>query len=209
MEDNELYQTIEDVNRMNRTIDEMNRFNDPVQRDVIVGDWKRKKPLSKKDQRTSIIILLIFILLMVGAFVTFVYAEQPSTSERYEQLLDEETRQKWDKMNSQMEEIVQKEEENEQLWHILIGISAVISLGPIVRVGIDVARSKIRVNSVSGAVQGAAILVLGSLALFAINLGFFYISFKVGHQAKMALLSVITIAATVALMIWYFRRLKN
>ena len=60
MEDNELYQTIEDVNRMNRTIDEMNRFNDPVQRDVIVGDWKRKKPLSKKDQRTSIIILLIF-----------------------------------------------------------------------------------------------------------------------------------------------------
>ena len=107
MEDNELYQTIEDVNRMNRTIDEMNRFNDPVQRDVIVGDWKRKKPLSKKDQRTSIIILLIFILLMVGAFVTFVYAEQPSTSERYEQLLDEETRQKWDKMNSQMEEIVQ------------------------------------------------------------------------------------------------------
>ena len=81
MDYNELNQTIEDVNRINRTIDEMNRFNDPVQRDVIVGDWKRKKPVSKKDQRTALIILLIFVLLMVGAFVAFVYAEEPSSSE--------------------------------------------------------------------------------------------------------------------------------
>lgn len=59
-------------------VDNLQRYNDPVQRDVITGDWDSKKSVKTKNQRLSLIVFLIFVLLMVGAIVTFVYAEQPS-----------------------------------------------------------------------------------------------------------------------------------
>ena len=197
----------EDIDRLNLQImDNLNRFNDPVQRDVIMGDWDRKRS-PRKNQRISLIVFLIFVLLMVGAIVTFVYAGKPATtSEQYEQLLDEETRLKRDNMNRQMDEIVRKQEEDDLLWKMMIGVAAVISLIPIARVITDVVRNRIHVRSAFEVIQGAAILVLGSLLLFGINLFFLYMSFKVEQQVKLAILSLITLICVIALLIWYFRR---
>ena len=105
-------------------VDNLQRYNDPVQRDVITGDWDSKKSVKTKNQRLSLIVFLIFVLLMVGAIVTFVYAEQPSTSQQYEQLLNEETRQKYDDMHQQMDDIIQKREASNQRWRMLIAIAA-------------------------------------------------------------------------------------
>ena len=209
MDYNELYQTIEDVNRMNRTIDEMNRFNDPVQRDVIVGDWKRKKPLSKKNQRTSIIILLIFILLMVGAFVTFVYAEQPSTSERYEQLLDEETRQKWNKMNSQMEEYQQKKEERHNRWMLMVYICAAIAVIPTINMLGQFVLGKLELKSAKDVLYIFSVCIGLGILLFAINLGAVYLMFYAERSIQVMALAAILFGGGAALWIASFRTKKK
>lgn len=187
-------------------VDNLQRYNDPVQRNVITGDWDSKKSVKTKNQRLSLIVFLIFVLLMVGAIVTFVYAEQPSTSQQYEQLLNEETRQKYDNMHQQMDDIIQKREASNQRWRMLIAIAAIISLLPAARVVKDAVRGRIPVRSAKGAFQGAAIIIAGSLALFAINLGFFYFSYEVELQIRLAILSLLTIIGVIALLIWYFKR---
>ena len=105
-----------------------------------------------------------------------------------------------------MDDIIQKREASNQRWRMLIAIAAIISLLPAARVVKDAVRGRIPVRSARGAFQGAAIIIAGSLTLFAINLGFFYFSYEVELQIRLAILSLLTIIGVIALLIWYFKR---
>lgn len=148
---------------------------------------------------------MIFILLMVGAFVTFVYAEQPSTSERYEQLLDEETRQKWDKMNSQMEEYQQKKEEHHNRWMLMVYICAAIAVIPTINMLGQFVLGKLELKSAKDVLYIFSVCIGLGILLFAINLGAVYLMFYAERSIQVMALAAILFGGGAALWIASFR----
>ena len=49
--------------------EEIQRLNDPVRRDVIMDDWRKKRKDSKTNNLLSLIVFIIAALVMIGIYI--------------------------------------------------------------------------------------------------------------------------------------------
>lgn len=56
--------------------EELQRWNDPVRRDVIMGDWRSRRKGGKTTPLLALIIFIIAALLMIGIYILATNTEQ-------------------------------------------------------------------------------------------------------------------------------------
>ena len=170
-------------------------ITDPVHRDMMWNDWKRKPYTGKYSQRTSLIVFLIAVLLMAGAILTFVYAQEPWSSERYqEELIKQlhtdslgnlsESYQTYEHMNQEMDRIIQQEQERRKMWIYILSICALSPLSFIIYTIVSYLKNKEYRPSMREVLLVAGVTIATAVVLYVVDVFFFYIRFYADYSTR-------------------------
>ena len=202
------------------------QIHDQVMRDMIFDDWKKNTRKTRRDSRQSIIVLLIAILLFIGAYCAFLWAAPPNgsdinsseiykkemlkvlsekhslndgSSEQYESLLNDESRELYDEMNQKMEEIKKQEEEQKAARTRMMLICAI---PPLLFLGY-VIYSYAKLDGIKATPMEVFIAIVVSIAiaavLYIIHLLFYYMRFYAESSLRALFLGVVMLVAAIVL----------
>ena len=164
----------------------------------------------------SVIVSIAAILLLSGSYITMSYASAASSAQSsmeryqlemkkieggspYEELLDEESRAQYEKMNRQMDEILQKEEQTRTKWmyiFIICAIPPLMFMGFILYSYINDKTYRPKTKEVI--VVSCVTIALGML-LYLMNVLFFYLKFYANEKIQALIVFIAMIIAAVFL----------
>lgn len=98
-------------------------------------------------------------------------------SEMYEELMNEETKAQYEKMQSQMNDYFRKKEEHHRHWILMVFVCAVLAIMPSVNMFIQLLRGKLGLVSVRDVLYVFGICIVTGILLFVFNLGGVYLMF--------------------------------
>ena len=177
-------------------------ITDPVHRDMMWGDRKRKPYTKKYSQRTSLIVFLIAVLLMAGAILTFVYAQKPTSSEIYQQELikqlhtdslgnTSDSYKAFENMNQEMDRVIQKEEEHRQTWIYILSICAIAPLAFVIYMIVAYFKNKDYRPTWREVLLTAGVTVVTAALLYVVDVFFFYMRFYAEDNMRKAFIVLI------------------
>ncbi len=177
-------------------------ITDPVHRDMLWDDWKRKPYGKKNSQRTSLIVFLIAVLLMAGAVLTFVYAQQPTASEIYQQELirqlhtdslgnTSDSYKAFENMNQEMDRIIQQEQEHRQTWIYILSICAIAPLAFILYMIVAYFKNKDYRPTWREVLLTAGVTVVTAVLLYVVDVFFFYMRFYAENSMRKAFMALL------------------
>lgn len=196
---------------------EQQKFSDPVQRDVITGDWEHGGHKKKVKIRYAVILFLVAALLMMGAYLVMTHAAQPQSSEKnafelpeitddnpYSIYITGESRVQYEKMQKEIKKYIQKREENRARMRYIIIFCALSALFPLLYVIVQYLCGRLSLTSTRDFLSVIAICLGCGVLLFINRLAYSYIMFIADRNERMLAFTIIMIAAAIAL--WYFAR---
>lgn len=149
-------------------------------------------------------VFLICALLTGGAFVTFGYAQQPSSMESYQQELvrqlhtdslgnHSESYKAYERMNQEMDSLVKQREEQRKIWMYILCFCAITPLLFIVYMVATYLKNRDYRPTWREVLIVAGYTIVTSAILYVVDVSFFYLRFYADHKTRMATLSLITL----------------
>ncbi len=156
----------------------------------------------KYSQRTSLIVFLIAVLLMAGAILTFVYAQQPTSSELYQQELikqlhtdslgnTSDSYKAFENMNQEMDRVIQKEEEHRQTWIYILSICAIGPLAFVIYMIVAYVKNKDYRPTWRDVLFLTGVTVVTAVVLYVVDVFFFYMRFYAEYNMRIAFIVLI------------------
>lgn len=201
-------------------------INDSVQRDILLGDWKTKRA-STNNRYPIIVFLVVFLVaafLMIAAYSITVKAAPPSPEvpsvelyrqemakmlgdNPYDSVMSPESREQFEKLHSQADEIQNKAEQDDTHWLYIFLICAIPPLafvGYVVRAYSKDAAYKPTWKEV---LVVSIVTVLTAVVLYFHNVLFFWLRFYANDKVKaLAILLTVIIGAV---MLWRYSKNKS
>lgn len=209
-------QVEEQLLRDQRLTDESARWiADPVHRDMMWDDWK-KPAADGHGRRTSLIVFLIFVLLTAGAILAFVHAQQPTSSELYQQELIRqlhtdslgnlsESYKAYERMNQEMDHVVQKEQEHRTAWLISLAMCAVSPLWFMGYVVVLYLRNKTYRPGRREVLLVAVVTIAAAIVMYVINVSFTYVRFFADRSIRDLSIVLVGLLA-IGWLVWQVRK---
>ena len=149
-------------------------------------------------------VFLICALLTGGAFVTFGYAQQPSSVEAYQQELVRqlhtdslgnysESYKAYERMNQEMDSLFKQREEQRKIWMYILCFCAITPLLFIVYMVAIYLKNRDYRPTWREVLIVAGYTIVTSAILYVVDVFFFYLRFYADHKTRMATLSLITL----------------
>ena len=98
-------------------------------------------------------------------------------SEMYEELMNEESKAQYEKMQSQMDDYLRKKEEHHRNWMLMVIACAALAIMPTLNMFIQLLRGKLGLVSVRDVLYVFGICIGTGILLFVFNLGGVYLMF--------------------------------
>ena len=203
-----------------RIFEQAQRFNDPVNRDVMMGDWNINSHGKEYSKWWGIVIFLVAVLLMLGAYMVFTHAQSDSqTPERYRQeiikkmgedsvdCMNVDSQTQYDKILQQMKVCLQKKERRDNRCLCLIIVCAVapaLFVGYVVysylrRDGYKPRRSELVLVSV--------VTIFLAIVLYLSEMAYFYARFYSTTKERSIIWAFVAVMS--AALLWYFGRRRK
>lgn len=132
--------------------------------------------------------------------VSIIDNEKP-VSKIYEELMNEESKAQYEKMQSQMDDYLQKKEKHHRRWMLLVYISVAIAIIPMGNMFIQLLKGNLGSLSFGDMLYIFCVCISTGVLVFLVNLGGSYLMFFAERSIQVMALSVILFGGGAALWI--------
>ena len=130
-------------------------------------------------------------------------------SKIYEELMNEDSKAQYEKMQSQMDDYLQKKEERHRRWMLLVYVCAAIAIIPVGNMFIQLLKGNLGSLTVGDMLYIFSVCIGTGILVFLINLGGSYLMFFAERSIQVMVLAVILFGGGAALWIASFRTKKK
>lgn len=130
-------------------------------------------------------------------------------SKMYEELMNEESKAQYEKMQSQMDDYLQKKEKRHRRWMLMVYVCAAISVIPVAGMFVQLLRGRLGSLTAGDMLYIFGVCIGTGIMVFLINLGGSYLMFFAERSIQVMALAVLLFGGGAALWVASFRAKKR